>query len=192
MLHVPKLSQFQALTEDEVKHILLSMTSKSCEQDAVPTKLLKDILPSVIPIITNIVNISLTEGLYSYQWKTAIIRPLLKKSGLELIPSNYRPVSNLSFLSKVVEKAALNQFTRHCDAHRLMPDYQSAYQRYYSCETALVKLVNDLLWNLENQNITMLTAIDLSAAFDTVDHGVWAGRFTKTIWNRRQNTKMDG
>ena len=148
------------------------MTSKSCEQDAVPTKLLKDILPSVISIITNIVNISLTEGLYSYQWKTAIIRPLLKKSGLELIPSNYRPVSNLSFLSKVVEKAALNQFTRHCDAHHLMPDYQSAYRRYYSCETALVKLVNDLLWNLENQNITMLTAIDLSAAFDTVDHGV--------------------
>ena len=66
LLHVPKLSQYQALTEDEVKHTILFMTSKPCKQDAVPTKLLKDILPSVISIITNIVNISLTEVPYSY------------------------------------------------------------------------------------------------------------------------------
>jgi hypothetical protein len=81
-------------------------------------------------------------------------------------------VSNISILSKVVEKAALLQFTKHCDDHHLMPDYQSAYRQYHSCETALLKLVNDILWNFEYQNITVLTAIDLSAAFDTVDHGV--------------------
>ena len=113
---------------------------------------------------------SLSQGVFPKTWKTAIVRPLLKKVGLELICSDYRPVSNLPFLSKVLEKAALAQFNRHCDTYELMPDYQSAYRRDYSCETALVKLVNDILWNFERQNITALVAVDLSAAFDTVDH----------------------
>ena len=76
-------------------------------------------------------------------WKTAVIR---KKTGLDLISSNYQPVSNLTFLSKVLEKAALQQFNHHCNVNNLMSDYQSAYRPGYSCETALVKLMNELLW----------------------------------------------
>ena len=79
------------------------------------------------------------------EWKVAIIRPLLKKLGLTLIHSNYRPVSNLSFLSKVVERGVLDQFRSHCVNHRLIPDYQCAYHANYSCETTLLKIVNDIL-----------------------------------------------
>ena len=95
--------------------------------DHIPTKLLKEILPSVIEPLTNIVNTSLQQGIFSKHWKVAVIGPLLKKIGLELTTSNYRPVSNLTFLSKVVEKAALNQLVAHFDNNNLMPDYQSAY-----------------------------------------------------------------
>ena len=108
----------------------------------------------------------------SVEWKITIIRPLLKKLNLTLIHSNYRPVSNLNFLLKVVEKVALDQFRSHCTNHRLIPDYQSAYPANYSCETALLKIVNDILWAMERQDITELIAIDLSVTFNMVDHNI--------------------
>ena len=104
--------------------------------------------------------------------KTAIIKPLLKKAGLELICKNYRPVSNLSFLSNILEKCALLQFNNHCTVNNLLPDYQSAYREHFSCETTLVKLLDDIVWNMETQKITAVVVIDLSAAFNTVDHDV--------------------
>ena len=116
--------QFESMTEDEVSSIIHNMSSKSCELDAIPTTLLKQILPDVIRVIMKIVNISLTTGAFSQSWKTAVICPLLKKVGLDLIPKNYRPVSNLCFLSKVVEKCMLKQFIGYCNANNLIPQYQ--------------------------------------------------------------------
>ena len=113
--------------EAELKHTIMSMQSKSCELDAMPTTLLKRLMDKYIPWITKIVNISLTEGVFSMQWKTSIVRPLLKKAGLALINKNYQPVSNLLFPSKLVEKCALIQFNRHCDTYKLIPDFQFAY-----------------------------------------------------------------
>ena len=66
----------------------------------------------------------------------------------------------------------LTQFNRHCEDNQLMLDYQSAYRSNHSCETLLVKLANDILWDFESQNVVALVALDLSAAFDTVDHEV--------------------
>ena len=86
--------------------IIFGMKTKSFEIEPFPTKLLKEILTSVIEPITKIVNTSLQQGIFSKLWKTTLIRPLLKKLGLELITLNYRPVSNLIFLSKVVEKSS--------------------------------------------------------------------------------------
>ena len=122
--------------------------------------------------ITKIVNTSLTNGEYSTKWKTAVVRPLLKKIGLELIKQNFRPVSNLAFISKIVERAMLLQLSQHCQDFNLQPDYQSAYRPDYSCETAILKVSNDILWAFEKKSITALVAIDLSAAFDTVDQDI--------------------
>ena len=83
---------------------------------------------------------------------------------------NYRPVSNLGFVSKVIEKVTLTQFTKHCKENRLLPTYHSAYRRNHSCETSLVKLVDDILWGMEEQLVTSVVILDLLAAFDTVDH----------------------
>ena len=104
--------------------------------------------------------------------KPQIVHPLLKKVGSELIPSNYRPVGNLSFLSKLLEMCALQQFNDHCISNKLLPDYQLAYRKNYSMETSLIKLVNDILLAMDRQEVTALTALDLSAAFDTVDHEI--------------------
>ena len=100
-----------------------------------------------------------------------IIRPLLKKLGLELITSNYRPVGNLPYLSKVLEKIVLARYD-HCDRHNLIPSFQLAHRPKHSCETSMVKLVNDLLWSMERKEATAVAVIDLSAAFDMVDHNI--------------------
>ena len=109
-------------------------------------------------------------GHFFKDWKLAIVRPLIKslKKGTE--KSNYRPVSNLQFISKVVEKCTLNQLTNHCNKYNLLPEYQSTYRKHYSCETSLLKLVNDTLWAMENKLITAVTVMDLPVAFDTVSH----------------------
>ncbi|PIK60274.1 putative RNA-directed DNA polymerase from mobile element jockey-like [Apostichopus japonicus] len=108
--------------------------------------------------------------MFANEWKKAIIRPLIKKhGGLHL--SNYRPVSNLPFLSKVVENG-IGQLNSHFQSSAPLPSYQSAYRANFSCETALVSLLDDLLWAMEKQQVTQMCLMDLSAAFDTVDHKV--------------------
>ena len=71
-----------------------------------------------------------------------------------------------------MEKCALQQFTNHCNTNKLLPDYQSAYRKNYSTETSLIKLVNDILWAMERQEVRALTTLDLSVAFDTVYHEI--------------------
>ena len=156
----------------EVLKIINNMGAKTWGSDPVPSSVLKELIPYIIRQITTIMNVSLREAVFANTWKTAIIKPLLKKVGLDPITNNYRPVSNLPFMSKLVEKCMLAQFNKHCEDNQLMPDYQSAYRSNYSCETLLVKLVNDILWDFENQNAVALVALDLSAAFNTVDHEV--------------------
>ena len=152
--------------------IIMVMASKSCESDLVPTTLLKEILPQIIRLITEIINTSLEFGIFASQWKVTLIKPLRKKVELVLVASNYHPVSNLSFLSKVLKRCVVNQFTAHCDTTKLLPGYQSAYRINYSCETALIKITNDCLWAMENQMVTAVVVINLSVAFDMVDHEI--------------------
>ena len=71
-----------------------------------------------------------------------------------------------------MEHCVLNQFDQHCSKYGLMPGYQSAHRKNFSSETALIKVINDYLWNMENQQITIIVTIDLSATFDTVDHQI--------------------
>ena len=101
---IPSLTEFRSFTQTEVREIIFSMKTKSCKLDALPTKLLKECIDSILPTITSLVNISLSNGVFAFRWKIAIIRPLLKKSTLDLISSSYHPVSNLSFLSKLLVK----------------------------------------------------------------------------------------
>ena len=154
----PEFKCFEPMSQEEVLRVINTMPTKSCETDPVPTKLFKQLAPRIIKNITELINLSLTKGIFVEDWKLATIIPLLKKIGLDLTIGNYHPVSNLMFLSKLLEKCALTQFSKHCDNNHLIPDYQSAYRQGYSCETALLKLVNDVLWSFERGNATNFMA----------------------------------
>ena len=108
--NAPTFSMFEPLSTSDVMEVIIWMKTKLCEIGLIPTKPLKEILLSVIEPITKIVNTSLHHGIFSKHWKMAAIRPLLKKIGLELITSNYRPVSNLTLLSKSSTKPTCSPF----------------------------------------------------------------------------------
>ena len=95
----------------------------------------------------------------------------MKKSGLDPnVLKNYRPVSNLPFISKVLEKVVDKRLERHLTDNKLHEGFQSAYQKFNSTESALLKVQNDILQSLDNNCVTVLVLLDLSAAFDTIDH----------------------
>ena len=159
------------MANEHVLRIINNMATKSCGSDPIPTSIFKKGTPIIIDEITVIVNISLCEDVFASQWKNAIILPLLKRVGLDLIMKNYRPVSNLPFLLKVVEKCMFEQLNTHCDHHYLILDYQSAYRSDYSCETALVKLTSDILNAMEYQKSNGIGCIWPQCSLQ--DHGPW-------------------
>ena len=122
-LDVPKLRRFHPMMEEQVELMVKQMKTKSCKSDLIPTEILKQMLPVLKLAITKVVNLSLSQGYFHEEWKTAIVCPLLKKIGLQLTNSNYRPVSNLTFISKLIEKCMWDQLNRHCLTYKLQPDY---------------------------------------------------------------------
>ena len=131
---------------------------------------------ALIPVITQIINASLQSGSFPEEWKEALVLPILKKHGLDLIFKNFRPVSNLQFVSELTERAVFNQIHAHMCINDLYPSAQCAYRKHHSTETALLKIKNDLLLNRNKQHVTMLVLLDLSAAIDTVDHSIMLQR----------------
>ena len=123
------------------------------------------------PFITLLCNKSLAVGCFPSDFKRAVVRPLLKKGGLDTSQmKNYRPVSNLSFLSKSLERVVQRRLQEFLDSNNLMPETQSAYRQYHSTETAVTKVYNDLLLAADQGDVSALCLLDLTAAFDTVDH----------------------
>ena len=98
--------------------------------------------------------------------------PAKKKPGLDLMMNNYRPVSNLCFVSKLVERCMLRQLIGHCNTNSLIPDFQLAYRENYSMENSFIKMGNNILWPMEKHQITMKVILNLLAAFHTVDHDI--------------------
>ena len=162
-----------------------TLMTPACHSDPIPTGLLKECLDELLPVITWTINLSLEEGKFPSEWKGALVKPKLLKADLDLIKENFRPLSNLQFLSKLTEKAVAQQTLSHIVAHDLFPDLQSAYRRNCSTETALLRVCNDILFNMNRQHVTLLVFLDLSAAFDTINH--------LTLLNRlRDKFGMDG
>ena len=123
------------------------------------------------PFLVELHNCYLSTVTVPAAFKAAYVTPLLKKAGIDSADiESYRPISNLSVLSKLLEQLVACQLLEHLNTARLFPDLQSAYRAYHSTETAVVKVLADILTALDTGDIAMLTLLDLSAAFDTVDH----------------------
>ena len=120
-------AEFELVTEDFVKTVVQEMPQKSCDLDPIPTSVLYDCLDEIIPIVISIMNKSLSSGIVPHCFKHALVKPLLKKASLD--PNclkHYQPVSNLPFLSKVLECIVLKQFLQHLQSHSLLEPFQSA------------------------------------------------------------------
>ena len=167
------LCSFEPVTIEFVEKLISSLPSKSSSLDPVPTVLIKQCLHQVSPTIMHIINTSFTSGEFPQLCKSAIVRPLLKKPGLDKnVLKNYRPVSNLPYISKLIEKSALTQINSHLANNNLFAKCQSAYREGHSTETALIRVQNDVLRALDKRDDVILILLDLSAAFDTIDHKI--------------------
>ena len=130
-----------------------------------------------MPTITDIVNVSLRDSLISKSLKTALIRPLSKKPGLDSdILKNYRPVSYLTLISKVIEKVVSGRLSEHLIKNSMFDPLQAAYRDKHSTETALIKFQNDILSALDAGSSAILLMVDLSVAFDTIDRDILLSR----------------
>jgi hypothetical protein len=139
----------------EVTKLIESSPVKSCSLDPLPTQLLKKCLVVLVGPITDIINLSLSTGAFPSSLKHGIITPLLKKPTLDRnVLSNFRPVSNLSFLSKLIQRAVLMLLTEHLSKFSLLPVHQSAYRANHSTETALLYLFDDLLTTADQKDAT--------------------------------------
>ena len=175
---------FQNFNDEFVLKIINSAPAKSCELDPIPTTLLYENLDSLLPTITNIINTSLTTGIVPRDLKTAVFKPLLQKpSPDKTLLKNYRPISNLLFLSKILEKVVRHKLLSHLQENNFNNPFQSAFRAGHSTETVLLRIVNDnfILSALDNDNISVLLLLDLSAAFDTTDHQILLSRLNSVF-----------
>ena len=167
----PQMDSFAPVTEVELRKIILHSNSKHCSLDPIPTSLVKSCLDSLLPVICRIINLSLETSTVPDNFKHATVSPLIKKPSLDRENfKNYRPVSNLSYISKLLEKVVMGRLNDHLDAHSLREPCQSAYRAAHSTETALIKVFNDMLCAVDQRQYVLLVLLDLSAAFDTIDH----------------------
>ena len=168
-----KLSNFSLATDDEITKIILKSKNATCDLDPLPTDLLKKCLPTIVPLITKLVNISLSTGSVPSCFKYALVKPLIKKASLDPeIQKNFRPISNLPFHSKVLEKIVSKRLYDYMTDHNLHEIMQSAYKPNHSTESALIRIQNDILRELDKRHGMVLVLLDLSAAFDTIDHQI--------------------
>ena len=144
----------------------------TCGSDPIPSTVVKHHLNILLPIITRIINWSLRTGSFHKVWKRSIITPFQKKVGQDTEYTHYRPVNNLAFLSKITEKAMILQLNLYLETYCPLPDTVCTYRKNLSTKHAILKLVYTIYKNMDKRCVTLVTAIDLSAAFDTVNYSL--------------------
>ena len=138
-----------------------------------PTWLVKSLPNIFTTILTKLVNASLVSSQFPTAHKHALVTLIQKKPSLDPAQlSNYRPMSNLSFVSKLLERSVASQILSYFSTNDLFPPLQSAYKPRHSTETPLLKITNDALIAADQGIVTVVVLLDYSVAFDTADHAV--------------------
>ena len=160
---VPPLRCFKLAIVPEILRLLKKVPAKSCELDPVSSWLLKKLALCIAPTICHLCNLSLKSGIFPAQLKHVRVRPLLKKSTMDPDdPYSYRPISNLLYLSNLIEHVVANRFCEHLTTFNLLPAQQSTYRSFHSTETALLSVHNDLVRSVDSGKVSLFVLLDLN------------------------------
>ena len=165
------LSMFQQVTTGDIRRLISRAPCKHCDLDPAPTWLVKRAIDVVAPVIADVCNVSVLSGFFPQSQKLAQVTARLKKPSMDPDDLNsFSPISNLTLLSKIMERMVTKQFTSHAALNGLFPERPSAYSQFHSTESAVLALHNDTVCANDRGKVTGLVLLDLSSAFDTVDH----------------------
>ena len=158
------------ITEDVVlKHLETLNPGKATGLDNLPAKFIRDGAKHLAPPLTHIINLSIHHGKVPNELKTARVSPIYKKNS-KTDPGNYRPVSVLSIISKILERVVYNQVDSYLQSHKLLYEFQSGFRSAFSTDTCLIHLTDHIRSESDRGNYTGMVILDLQKAFDTVNH----------------------
>ena len=162
--------QFNSVHPDETDKIIANLkNSKSCGSDNIDTYIIKLARKELVPVITHIINLSLAQPLFPNVWKTSKTIPLHKRDE-KIYPANFRPVSLLPICSKILEWAVFAQIVNYMESNQLIHPSHHGFRAMHNTSTALLQMMNGWVEALDDGDITAVIMLDLSAAFDVVDH----------------------
>ena len=179
---VKHIAEFDPTSVAEMINVVSNSPVKSCALDPVPTYVVKGCIHVLAPFLVEIANKSFEQGVFPDSLKLACIRPLLKRADLNAEALNsYRPIANLKFVGKIIERIVASRLLDVINDQCLSDKFQSAYKSHHSVESALLRVQNDILRAMDDGRVTALVLLDLSAAFDTVDHLILLRRLRDII-----------
>ena len=178
----PSMQLLEPVTSLEVSKLLSTIPPKTCCLDYIPTVIIKQCSFIFSDLIAYLANLSFSQGTFPSKFKHASVTPVLKKPGLDsTVSANYRPISNLNNVSKILERLFLTRLQPHITISSNFNPLQSAYRKHHSTETSLVHLLDSIYHAADNGLATLLLSLDLSAAFDTIDHAILLNRLTSSF-----------
>ena len=167
-----EFTAFQPTTVTDVTQMLSGLSNnKATGIDKISCKIIKIAAPAIADSLTYIFNQAITLSTFPDQWKVARVTPLYK-SGQRNIPGNYRPISVLPAISKIMERILYNQIYNYLTTFGLLSNSQFGFRKSHSTATALLECTNEWYVNLDRKLFNLVVFIDLKKAFDTVDHQI--------------------
>lgn len=160
---------FRPVDSVTVYKLLLSIKSRAVASDGISAAMLRLLVPHVLPYLSHLVNSCIYEGVFPESWKSSVVIPIPKKSKV-LSFDDLRPISILPVMSKILEKIMYEQITEHLELYDILPPCQSGFRRNYSCTTALLRVLDDIIGARDNNYLSILILLDFTKAFDTINH----------------------
>ena len=178
----PLFSHIPPVSAAEVLKVLISSPVKASSADCIPPSIIKACPDLFSELIAELANRSFLEGVFPSCFKHASVVPLLKKPSLDKhAPSSYRPISNLDYISKILERLFLSRIQPHITSSPNFNQYQSAYRRHHSTETSVLHTLDNILLSSDSGKSTVVISLDLSAAFDTIDYDILLSRLSTSF-----------